>query len=40
MITSPEKTHLCFQAALDQRSKIIIAMPEDATSLESLEASL
>ncbi len=40
MITSPDKLQACFQAAQDQRSKLIIVMPQEATSMDSLEASL
>lgn len=40
MIDSPEKINTCFQAAIDQRSKFIIALPKDISSMASIEASL
>ncbi|RQD68249.1 MAG: hypothetical protein D5R98_00185 [Desulfonatronovibrio sp. MSAO_Bac4] len=40
MIDSSEKINTCFQAAIDQRSKFIIALPKEISSISGIEASL
>ncbi len=40
MINSQEKIETCLQAALDQRSKFIVALPSDTTSISNLDTVL
>ncbi|MFO8032036.1 MAG: hypothetical protein R6U22_05795 [Desulfohalobiaceae bacterium] len=39
-VTEPENVQTCLQAAKDQRSKFILSMPEEASSISSLNCTL